>query len=168
MQLHAGIKNFIAFTVKWTPRWFNKPKFHYVLHLEDHIRRFRPAVIFATEVFESYNALIRSKSVHSNRQAPSRDIAIAFAHGNRLRAILCGGKIRVRSLVSTPATATIGSSNPAVDVSAVETCWKQVGPSPMELVERQNIVTDYLGIETRPNISQSGSSVQFGVMCWCV
>ncbi|KAH8983089.1 hypothetical protein EDB86DRAFT_3066391 [Lactarius hatsudake] len=41
--------------------------------------------------FESYNAIIRSKSVHSNRCAPSRDIAIAFAHYSQVRHLLSGG-----------------------------------------------------------------------------
>ena len=151
------IKNFIALTAKWTPRWFNKPKFHYILHLKDHVRRFGPAAIFATEVFESYNAVIRSKSIHSNRQAPSRDIATAFAHANRLRAFLCGGKIRVRPLVPALATGTAGPSNPTVGSSAVEISrWQQVGTNPMELVKRRSIVTEYLGIQTGPAISRTG------------
>ena len=48
-------------------------------------------MLFATEAFESFNAVIRAKSVHSNRQAPSRDIAMAFAEGNRIRHLLSGG-----------------------------------------------------------------------------
>ncbi|KAF6742725.1 hypothetical protein DFP72DRAFT_829964, partial [Ephemerocybe angulata] len=59
---------------RWTSAWFNN-KFHIIIHLPDHIVHFGPAILFATEAFESFNAVIRAKSVHSNRQAPSRDIA---------------------------------------------------------------------------------------------
>ena len=90
-RLDHSIKDFIAHTVRWSPRWCNKPKFHILLHLPSHIRRFGPANHFATETFESFNAVIRAKSVHSNRISPSRDIAIAFAHGNRIRHLLSGG-----------------------------------------------------------------------------
>ena len=38
---------------QWTPRWFNKPKYHILLHLVDHIRQYGPAILFATENFES-------------------------------------------------------------------------------------------------------------------
>ncbi|KAJ7933595.1 hypothetical protein B0H13DRAFT_1507878, partial [Mycena leptocephala] len=54
---------------------FNKPKFHVILHLPAHVRRFGRAMLFATDGFESTNAIIRSASVHSNRYAPSLDIA---------------------------------------------------------------------------------------------
>ncbi|KAI0259692.1 hypothetical protein BC834DRAFT_806373, partial [Gloeopeniophorella convolvens] len=91
-RLDSSIHNFIFRTVCWTPRWFNKPKFHVLLHLPAHIRRFGPAVLFATEAFESFNAVIRAKSIHSNRLAPSRDIAIAFAHNNRVRHLLSGAR----------------------------------------------------------------------------
>ncbi|KAF8223248.1 hypothetical protein L208DRAFT_1317782, partial [Tricholoma matsutake] len=65
-----------------TNRWFNKPKFHILLHLMEHIKCFGPAILFATEAFESFNAIIWAKSVHSNCHAPSQDIAQTFAQGN--------------------------------------------------------------------------------------
>lgn len=89
--MRAAVADFLARTARWTPRWFNKPKFHLLLHLPDHVERFGPAILFATEAFESFNAVIRAKSVHSNRQAPSRDIARSFAQCNRVRHILSGG-----------------------------------------------------------------------------
>ncbi|KAF8515093.1 hypothetical protein JB92DRAFT_3156825 [Gautieria morchelliformis] len=91
VELDVALKYFLDCTAQWTPRWFNKPKFHIDLHLTDHIRQFGPPILFATEQFESFNAVIRSKSVHSNRHAPSRDIAIAFAQGNRIRHLMSGG-----------------------------------------------------------------------------
>ena len=78
-------------TTEWTPRWFNKPKFHLILHLPHHIRRFGPAILFATESFESFNKVIRNFSVNSNRQAPSRDIGRGFAATNRVRHLISGG-----------------------------------------------------------------------------
>lgn len=153
-----AIDNFIVHTIKWTPRWFNKPKFHYILHLEDHIHCFRPAVIFATEIFESHNAVIWSKSIHSNWQAPSHDIAIAFAHMNRLRAFLCSGRIHAHSPIPTP---TPASSHPTVVTGAPH--WQPVATGPAELVKQQNIVMDYLGIEFQ-NILQPG--LAFNLTQW--
>ncbi|KAI6144442.1 hypothetical protein BKA82DRAFT_78165, partial [Pisolithus tinctorius] len=69
--LQVAIDHFLNCTVRWMPQWFNKPKFHIIWHLPDHICRFGPAILFATEGFESYNAVIRDHSIHSNRQAPS-------------------------------------------------------------------------------------------------
>ena len=73
------------------PRWLNKPKFHILLHLVTHVCRFGLAILFATEVFKSYNAIIRDLSIHSNRLAPSRDIGKAFAQTTRIRHFLSGG-----------------------------------------------------------------------------
>lgn len=64
--LDHEIKHFLLCAARWTIRWFNKPKFHIFVHLTEHIRRFGPAILFATEAFESFNAIIRAKSVHSN------------------------------------------------------------------------------------------------------
>ncbi|KAF9060901.1 hypothetical protein BDP27DRAFT_1370126 [Rhodocollybia butyracea] len=54
--LENEIQNFLLCVACWTIRWFNKPKFHILVHLPEHIRRFGPAILFATEGFESFNA----------------------------------------------------------------------------------------------------------------
>ncbi|KAJ3714464.1 hypothetical protein C8R42DRAFT_726467 [Lentinula raphanica] len=100
VTLEHEIEQFLLYAAKWSVRWFNKPKFHILVHLPAHIRRFGPAMLFATEVFESYNAIIRAKSIHSNRLAPSRDIALAFAKQNRIRHMLSGGLFLDRSCVA--------------------------------------------------------------------
>ncbi|KAF9056802.1 hypothetical protein BDP27DRAFT_1433532 [Rhodocollybia butyracea] len=87
-SLKQEINQFLLRAAKWSIRWFNKPKFHILVHLPEHICRFGPAFLFATEIFESFNAIIHSKSIHSNRLAPSRDIAWVFAKQNRIRHML--------------------------------------------------------------------------------
>lgn len=137
---------------EWTPRWFNKPKFHIILHLVPHIRRFGPASLFATEAFESFNAVIRAKSVHSNHHAPSRDIARAFAHGNRIRHMLSGARIRFR-LGADPHNNVKGVSmrsqehEPLATPTAISESWQEVGPGPQDLVARPDIISEYLGLK---------------------
>ncbi|KAJ3915248.1 hypothetical protein F5877DRAFT_92367 [Lentinula edodes] len=97
IDLEEAINYFLDCTCRLTPRWFNKPKFHVLLHLPAHIRRFGPAMLFATEGFESFNAIIRARSVHSNRHAPSKDIAHAMARSNRVCHLLNGDTTRSAS-----------------------------------------------------------------------
>ncbi|KAG8695014.1 hypothetical protein FRC09_009442, partial [Ceratobasidium sp. 395] len=91
LRLTSAIDALLEATARWTPQWFNKPKFHVLLHLPQHIRRFGPAVLFATETFESYNFVIRLRSVHSNRHAPSHDISRAFSQLQSVRHLISGG-----------------------------------------------------------------------------
>lgn len=42
---------------------------------------------------ESFNGVMRSYNVHSNRQASSRDIAVRFAHLEHLRFVLESGSL---------------------------------------------------------------------------
>ncbi|CAK5266203.1 unnamed protein product [Mycena citricolor] len=128
-QLAREINHFLSCAARWTNRWFNKPKFHILLHLPAHIRRFGPAILFATEAFESFNAIIRSKSVHSNRHAPSRDIAAAFAQGNHVRHLLSRGHFR---------------SNPSETSNSSPRDWISAGPGPLALIE--GTVASYLGL----------------------
>ncbi|KAG8757406.1 hypothetical protein FRC12_010319 [Ceratobasidium sp. 428] len=90
-RLTSAIDALLEATVLWTPRWLNKPKFHILLHLPRHIQRFGPAVLFATETFEAYNFVIRLRSIHSNRHAPSHDIARAFSRLQCVRHLVSGG-----------------------------------------------------------------------------
>ncbi|KIY43178.1 hypothetical protein FISHEDRAFT_22939, partial [Fistulina hepatica ATCC 64428] len=89
--LRETINHFLLTTAAWSCRWFLKPKFHIITHLPDHVLRFGPLMLFATEAFESFNAVIHGKSVHSNQQAPSHDIAHVFAQCNCVRHILSQG-----------------------------------------------------------------------------
>lgn len=110
------IQNFLDATCALTPRWFNKPKFHIVLHLPEHVRRFGPPMLFATEGFESFNAVIRSHSVHSNHRAPSRDIATGMAHHNRVRHLLSGGFFHMPRIIGGQQDEDLGDSPEALAV----------------------------------------------------
>lgn len=168
------IDNFLLLTAKWSPRWFNKPKFHILLHLPEHVRRFGPAILFATESFESFNAVIRAKSVHSNRHAPSRDIARQFAQWNRVRHALSGGRIPLRSIqIDNKSTRPLLAED--IDLSAVRNAdkltsnrdevvkagqaglWRLVSKGPRNIANSDAIVKSYLGL-SQSNKLQPGSS----------
>jgi len=160
---HA-IKDFLLKTAQWTCDWFNKSKFHIILHLPAHVRRFGPAMLFATEAFESFNAVIRAKSVHSNRQAPSRDIAMAFAQGNRVRHLLSGGYFIPAHILGTllDKTSMPTSSHPEMLARAN---WRSVGPGPLRLIESDQTIQNYLGL------SALSETLSFGIFicltCYC-
>lgn len=155
--LTREVNYFLTCTARWTSRWFNKPKFHILLHLMDHVRRFGPAILFATEAFESFNAIIRAKSVHSNRHAPSRDIAQAFAQGNRIRHLLSGGVFLLHS--------TSESSPSSSAFSKDSHMWKTAGAGPQGLVSSPSTVTQYLGLNSTKPIPYGLSRNLFTSTC---
>ncbi|KAL1674996.1 hypothetical protein EV122DRAFT_219370 [Schizophyllum commune] len=148
--LQLEIQRFLLCTARWSSQWFNKPKFHILVHLPDHIRRFGPAILFATEAFESFNAVIRAKSVHSNRHAPSRDIALAFAQGNRIRHLMAGGCI-ARS--ASPPSTHLSTGNTVTSRERTippylpsPGSWRTTGPGPQRICSRPSTATRYLGL----------------------
>ncbi|KAJ7110945.1 hypothetical protein C8R44DRAFT_742719 [Mycena epipterygia] len=90
-HLEDAVFDFLAATAMWNTQWFNKPKFHLFVHLVPHIRRFGPLILYATETFESFNLVIRLRSVHSTKHAPSLDIGASFAHLHAIRHLVSGG-----------------------------------------------------------------------------
>ncbi|KAJ3743303.1 hypothetical protein EV360DRAFT_57692, partial [Lentinula raphanica] len=150
--LEQEIDYFLLCVARWTTRWFNKPKFHILVHLALHIRRFGPAMLFATEAFESFNAVIRAKSVHSNRQAPSRDIAMAFAQGNRIRHLLNHTYTSLRAPGKSITKLAIRS------FSADSTKWMTIGPGPSLLASSENTMVQYLGIQLKQPPAQTGTA----------
>ncbi|KDQ05921.1 hypothetical protein BOTBODRAFT_182090 [Botryobasidium botryosum FD-172 SS1] len=72
-------------------RVLDKGKLHVLLHIVDDIRRMGPGVLYATEIFECFNAVFRMCSILSNHQAPSRDIARQFSHLEGFKHIASGG-----------------------------------------------------------------------------
>ncbi|KAF5341196.1 hypothetical protein D9611_006121 [Ephemerocybe angulata] len=107
--------------------------------------KFGPAILFATEAFESFNAIIRAKSVHSNRQAPSRDIAAAFAQGGRIRHFLSGGYFLklTASCVNESGKTQVLTSPP---FSSLRSDWATASPKALQLVEPPSVAALYLGL----------------------
>ncbi|KAI0359548.1 hypothetical protein OH77DRAFT_1472817 [Trametes cingulata] len=68
-----------------------KEKLQVLPHIVEDIRRFGPAPRYSTETYECFNAIFRLSSVHSNHQAPSRDIAAKMADIDCVRHIVTGG-----------------------------------------------------------------------------
>lgn len=92
-DLEDAITRFLGATALWNIQWFNKAKFHLFPHLPFHIRRFGPALLYATESFESYNFVIRLRSIHSSKHAPSVDIANSFSHVHAVHHLVSGGYV---------------------------------------------------------------------------
>jgi hypothetical protein len=111
-------------------------------------------MLFATEAFESFNAVIRAKSVHSNRQAPSRDIAMAFAQGNRIRHLLSGGYF-----LSTDFHATWKENPQSISVSD----WCTIGPGPAYLIATDITPSSYLGLRTSDK-AQAGKLLNYYIL----
>ena len=151
ITLTAAIKRFLDITARVTPRWFNKLKFHILIHLPEHIRHFGPAILFATETFESFNALIRDHSVHSNRQAPSRDIARAFANANRIRHLLSGGKfLKEDDVAKKKGSMANIDSEPARELSGAGpppsfSRFQVIGKDVLDLIQTNNLVRKLFG-----------------------
>ncbi|KIY42804.1 hypothetical protein FISHEDRAFT_50054, partial [Fistulina hepatica ATCC 64428] len=49
IALKDAINDFLGATALWSTRWFNKPKFHVLIHLTKHVERFGPPLLYATE-----------------------------------------------------------------------------------------------------------------------
>ncbi|KAK1221232.1 hypothetical protein PQX77_009237 [Marasmius sp. AFHP31] len=91
-KLSSTIQAFLNVTAECSPLiLISKPKFHFLVHLPDYIRRFGPALIFSTEQYELFNHVFHLSCIHSNRQAPSRDSCNVFATQEITKHIVTGG-----------------------------------------------------------------------------
>ncbi|KAJ7062390.1 hypothetical protein C8F01DRAFT_1285015 [Mycena amicta] len=149
-ELEAQIDHFLDCTCRLSLNWFNKPKFHVIVHLPTHIRRFGPAMLFATKGFEKFNAIIRSGNIHSNRHAPSRDIAARMACGNRLRHLLSGGFFRrnIPNPIARSERAPPPSTSPWMESTReglTASNWVSIHAKPKALVEDNSFGARFLG-----------------------
>ncbi|KAF7314129.1 hypothetical protein HMN09_00572000 [Mycena chlorophos] len=91
-QLKTAIANVLdAWDSVDSLRIIVKIKLHLLAHLPEDVERYGPAVRFATETQEGYNAIFRMCSINGNNQAPSRDIAVKFASMDCVKHLLSGG-----------------------------------------------------------------------------
>ncbi|KAJ7056477.1 hypothetical protein C8F01DRAFT_1311424 [Mycena amicta] len=133
-ELEKAIDHLLNCTCILSLNWFNKPKFHVILHLPMYIRRFGPAMLFTTEGFELYNAIIRACSVHSNRHAPSRDIAWQMAQSN--------------PLPTEPQSIDADSPWMKIPPAALkESKWFSAGKGPRALLARDSFGARFFGIK---------------------
>ncbi|KAG8777086.1 hypothetical protein FRC12_000558 [Ceratobasidium sp. 428] len=91
-ELQNATSDFLHTVAKCVPALIvDKTKTHLLIHMPMFVRRFGPLQGSNTERYESFNASFRAASVHSNRQAPSRDIAHTFAVFDVVKHIMRGG-----------------------------------------------------------------------------
>ncbi|KAJ7270338.1 hypothetical protein C8J57DRAFT_1435474 [Mycena rebaudengoi] len=164
VELEEAIKHFLDCTCNLTLQWFNKPKFHVILHLPDHIRWFGPAMLFATEGFESFNAIIRACSVHSNRHAPSHDIASRMAKGNRIRHLLNRGP---QTDTADKRSNLKSSAEPWMSIPydvLKNGKWIQASKSPLEIPNLNSFGSRLLGWESKTQHLDPGICTGHGVL----
>src|SRR6266481_7867624 len=91
-ELKQVIDDFLTITAKCAPMILQmKPKFHFLVHLLAFIRQFGPALLFATERYESFNSVFQLTSIHSNQAATSWDAAHVFTGLDRVKHLATGG-----------------------------------------------------------------------------
>ncbi|KAJ7753154.1 hypothetical protein B0H14DRAFT_3096750 [Mycena olivaceomarginata] len=150
--LTKEIEHFLLCAARWTNRWFNKPRFHIFVHLPAHIHWFGPAILFATEAFESFNTITY----------PSQE-SYAFAQGNRICHLISGvyscsepnsHKPGPREQNNSP-TATPAHNIPAstANTPAIPHNWTTVGPGPQSLTATRSAVTSYLGLAQKKAVA---------------
>ncbi|KAG9093298.1 hypothetical protein FRC06_011576 [Ceratobasidium sp. 370] len=105
----------------------DKGKTHLLVHMSLFVHRLGPLPGSSTERYESFNSVFRECSVHSNRQAPSRDIAAQFAAFDRTRHILGGGRWFDREA----------------------NVWQSAGPHALALAETSPFLINILGGKIR-------------------
>ncbi|KAF7296594.1 hypothetical protein HMN09_01066900 [Mycena chlorophos] len=91
-DLTVAIANMLdAFAAVDPSKMITKFKLQLLPHIPRDAERFGRLVGVATENFESFNAVFRAASIHSNHQAPSRDIVLQLAAQEGTRHHLFGG-----------------------------------------------------------------------------
>ncbi|KAG8784047.1 hypothetical protein FRC12_019015 [Ceratobasidium sp. 428] len=91
-ELECAIQVLLHDLAKCAPQLLiDKGKVHLLVHMPFFVRRFGPLLGPDTERYESFNSAFRECSIHSNRHAPSRDIAAKFAAFDRTRHVASGG-----------------------------------------------------------------------------
>ena len=91
-ELKQVIDAFLTITAKCAPMILQtKPKFHFLVHLPAFIRWFGPALLLATERYESFNSVFQLTSIHSNRVALSRDATHVFTGLDRVKHLATSG-----------------------------------------------------------------------------
>jgi hypothetical protein len=87
-ELRWSINNFLFHVISHSAQWVNKPKFHALKHYPESIERLGSATLFATEKFESFNSILCTALVHSNRLQPGRDLGLNFLNFQALQMLL--------------------------------------------------------------------------------
>eukprot|EP00731_Ephydatia_muelleri_P008059 Em0004g397a len=91
-QWKSVCQNFIDSVKVHFPNLLRRPKMHLILHLIECLEQYGPTSAFSAERCESFNSDVRAQNIHSNRQAPSRDIGKHFAVLEHIRHIIDGGR----------------------------------------------------------------------------
>ena len=84
-QMDALVLGYVRDLSLVMPNQMSKPKLHLLIHLAQQALMLGPPMLVATEVFESYNKIIRGLMFITNRREPSRDMGVHFRNHRTLR-----------------------------------------------------------------------------------
>ncbi|TFK19378.1 hypothetical protein FA15DRAFT_697547 [Coprinopsis marcescibilis] len=92
IDLQMLVDNLLDLWAVYNPmRIITKVKLHVLTHLVDDVRRFGPAILYSTEVFECWNTIFCLCSIYSNHLAPSKDISNTLADMECFKHIVSSG-----------------------------------------------------------------------------
>lgn len=105
----------------------------------------------ASELYEDDLPRKRSRN-HTADPSPSRNIALGFAQGNRIRHLLSGGYFL------SPDFHAVWQEKPD---ALTPSNWSTIGPGAARLMDTDSTPSSYLGLSV-PNRSSAGMSFRFG------
>ncbi|KAK6985102.1 hypothetical protein R3P38DRAFT_2480447, partial [Favolaschia claudopus] len=84
-----------------------------------------------------------------HRHAPSRDIAHAFAQGNRIRHLVSGGLFVFNKMADSSAEDSGGQHTSRFVFARERSAWKSIGDGPQRLLQGRSTVNHYLGLNNK-------------------
>ncbi|KAJ7888627.1 hypothetical protein B0H14DRAFT_3081939 [Mycena olivaceomarginata] len=130
-QLKIAVANLLdAFDAVDPLRILVKIKLHLLAHIPDDIRRFGPAIRFATEIYEAFNGVFRLCSIYSNRLAPNHTSKRWIQAGGAVQKVLHSDPVFQRHLGWVPQVPVVpGKIKPLPAHKKPEVEWKVTGAS---------------------------------------
>ncbi|KAK0444176.1 hypothetical protein EV421DRAFT_1903287 [Armillaria borealis] len=132
--LQKEIDYFLHCMAQWTCRWFNKPKFHILVHLPEHIRHFGPAMLLLPRRL-SLSMQLFDQKCNRVQHLFSRGLFLLRDHVDVKHALTPQKKDMLRPTPSATCQAPFSKD---------KRMWVRLGRSALAIVATPSAATDYL------------------------